>query len=58
VTSVAAGPGAIWAAVPEDRALMRIDPKTNQPTRILFPYAPWGVAVADDGIWVAFRAHE
>jgi len=55
VTSLAAGADSIWAADPEDRALVRIDPKTNQRTRFGFQYAPWGVAVADDGIWVVFR---
>jgi DNA-binding SARP family transcriptional activator/streptogramin lyase len=55
VTSVAAGAEAIWAAMPEDRAVWRIDPKTNRGTRIGLRYFPWGVAVGDDGIWVALR---
>ena len=58
VTSIAAGAGAIWAAVPDDHAVWRIDPKTNHPTRIPIGYYPWGVAVGDDGIWVAVRAHD
>jgi streptogramin lyase len=33
ITSVAAGAGGIWAAVPDDRAVWRIDPKTNRATR-------------------------
>jgi hypothetical protein len=58
ITSVAAGAGAVWAAVPDDHAVWRIDPRTNHPTRIGLGYFPWGVAVGDDGIWVAVRAHD
>jgi streptogramin lyase len=58
VTSVAAGAGAIWATVPDDHAVWRIDPKTNRARRIEVGYYPWGVAVGDDGIWVATRAHD
>jgi streptogramin lyase len=58
VPSVAAGAGAIWATVPDDRALWRIDPKTNRTKRIPLQYYPWGVAVGDDGIWVALRAQD
>ena len=57
VTSVAAGAGAIWATVPDDHALWRIDLRTEEATRIPFRYSPWGVAVGDDGIWVTVRAH-
>jgi len=56
VTSVAAGAGAVWAAVPSDHAVWRVDEKTNRTTRVGLTYAPWGVAVTDDGIWVALRA--
>ena len=56
VTTVAAGAGSIWAAVPYSHALWRIDPRTNRVTRIAIPYYPWGVAAADDEIWVAVRA--
>ena len=58
VTSVAAGAGAIWATVPDDHALWRIDLMTEEATRIPFRYFPWGVAVGDDGIWVTVRAHD
>jgi DNA-binding SARP family transcriptional activator/streptogramin lyase len=58
VTSVAAGAGAIWAAVPDDHAVWRIDPRTNRPTRIEIGYYPWGVAGSDDGIWVVTRAKD
>lgn len=58
VTSVAAGAGAVWATVPDSHAVWRIDPKTNRTTRIGLQYFPWGVAVSDDGIWVAVRAHD
>jgi DNA-binding SARP family transcriptional activator len=61
VTSIAAGAGGIWAAVPDDHAVWRIDPlhPTEPPIRIPLTYAPWGVAVGDDGgIWVALRGRE
>jgi DNA-binding SARP family transcriptional activator/streptogramin lyase len=58
VTSVAAGAGAIWATLPDDHAVWRIDPKTNKTTRIEIGYYPWGVAVGDDGIWVVTRAKD
>jgi DNA-binding SARP family transcriptional activator len=58
VTSIAAGAGAIWATVPDDHAVWRIDPKTNKARRIAIGYYPWGVAVGDDGIWVATRAQD
>jgi streptogramin lyase len=58
VTSVAAGAGFIWATVPDDHAVWRIDPRTNKARRFEVGYYPWGVAVADDGIWVAVRAHD
>ena len=49
-------PGSIWATLPDSHALWRIDPQTNRVTRIPIPYFPWGVAAADDEIWVAVRA--
>jgi hypothetical protein len=58
VTSVAAGAGSIWATVPDDHALWRMDPKTRNATPIRLRYYPWGVAVGDDGIWVTVRAHD
>jgi hypothetical protein len=58
VTSVAAGAGAIWATVPDDHAVWRIDPMTNRPSRIEIGYYPWGVAGSDDGIWVVTRAKD
>jgi len=58
VTSVAAGAGAIWATVPDDHAVWRIDPRTNRTTRIELGYSPWGVAVSDDGVWVVTRAND
>jgi DNA-binding SARP family transcriptional activator len=58
VTSVAAGAGAVWATVPDDHAVWRIDLKTNHATRIGLRYFPWGVAARDDGIWVTVRAHD
>jgi DNA-binding SARP family transcriptional activator/streptogramin lyase len=55
VTIVAAGAGSVWATVPHDRAVLRIDPRTNHRTRITLPYAPWGVAADDDDVWVVVR---
>jgi SARP family transcriptional regulator, regulator of embCAB operon len=58
VTSVAAGAGAVWATLPDDHAVWRIDPKTNRAKRIELGYYPWGVAVSDDGVWVVTRAKD
>jgi hypothetical protein len=58
VTTLAAGAGYIWATVPDDHAVWRIDPKTGHATRIGLRYYPRGVAVTDDGIWVSLRAHD
>jgi DNA-binding SARP family transcriptional activator/sugar lactone lactonase YvrE len=58
VVSIAAGAGGIWVAVPDDHAVWRIDPlhPTRPPKRIFLGYAPWGVAVDDNGaIWVTLR---
>jgi hypothetical protein len=57
ITSVAAGAGGIWAAVPDDRAVWRIDPKTNRTTRIGLQYRPWGIAVGDEGVFAVLRSH-
>ncbi|HEX4747060.1 MAG TPA: BTAD domain-containing putative transcriptional regulator [Gaiellaceae bacterium] len=58
VTTIAAGAGYVWATVPSDHAVWRIDPATNEPIRIALPYYPWGVAASDDGIWVSLRAND
>jgi streptogramin lyase len=58
VTALAAGFGAVWATVPDDRAVWRIDEETGERTRIPLRYYPWGVAAADDGIWVSLRARD
>jgi len=55
VWTVAAGAGAIWATATQDKALWRIDPDTNETTRIPLGYSPGGVTVADDGVWVTVR---
>jgi len=55
VWTVAAGAGAIWATTPCDRALWRIDPATNDVTRIAMAYFPAGVAAGDDEVWVTVR---
>jgi hypothetical protein len=49
------GAGAVWVTSPNDRTLWRIDPKTNDRTRIPMPYEPWGVAADDDDVWVRVR---
>ncbi|HJQ75564.1 MAG TPA: BTAD domain-containing putative transcriptional regulator [Gaiellaceae bacterium] len=58
VTTLAVGGGAIWATVPGDHAVFRIDQKTHEATRVGLPYFPWGVAATEDGIWVSLRAHD
>ena len=55
LVSLAADDSGIWAAVPDDHAVFRIDPKTNHSTRIPLKYQPWGVALGDDAIWVTLR---
>ena len=55
VTGIAAGAGSIWATLPEDHALFRINPRTGSQKRIPFRYTPWEVTVADDGVWVTMR---
>jgi DNA-binding SARP family transcriptional activator/streptogramin lyase len=52
---IAAGEGYIWATTPRDRALWRIDPKTNEAKRIPMPYPPTGVDVNEGDIWVTVR---
>jgi streptogramin lyase len=58
VTTVAAGAGSVWATVPSDRAVWRIDPTTSHRTRITLPYAPWGVAAGDGDVWVVVRGKD
>jgi streptogramin lyase len=53
---VVAGAGAVWATTSEDPAVWRIDPSTNDVTRIPVPYPPFGVAVDDDAVWVTVGA--
>jgi streptogramin lyase len=58
VTTIAVGAGSVWATVPDDHAVWRINPRTGAATRIELRYYPWGVAVSDDGVWVSLRAHD
>ena len=51
---VSAGAGAVWATTLE--GLWRIDPSTNEVTRIPVPYVPFGVAPDDDAVWVTVGA--
>ena len=55
VWHIAAGDGYIWATTPRDRALWRIDPKTNEAKRIPMPYPPTYVDVSEGDIWVTVR---
>jgi DNA-binding SARP family transcriptional activator len=55
VWTVAAGAGFIWATTPEDDALWRIDPKGNAVRRVELPYAPTGVTVDANNVWVTVR---
>jgi streptogramin lyase len=52
VWNVAARGGAVWATNPQERALWRIDAKTNHLTRVAMRYLPTGVAADDDDVWV------
>lgn len=56
VWNVAAGAGRLWATTPRDHALWRIDPKTNDVTRIPMAHLPAGLVADDDGVWVTVRA--
>jgi SARP family transcriptional regulator, regulator of embCAB operon len=56
VWTVAAGAGAIWATTPRYDALWRIDEKTDEVTRIRFPYPPAGVTADASDVWVTVRA--
>jgi streptogramin lyase len=55
VWNVAAGPGAVCATTPRDGALWRIDPETNDVTRIAIPHRPPFVTVGADELWVSVR---
>jgi DNA-binding SARP family transcriptional activator/streptogramin lyase len=55
VWNIAAGEGYIWATTPQDRALWRIDPKTNESKRIPMPYPPTGVTANEGDVWVTVR---
>lgn len=46
----------IWAAVPRDNAVWRIDPDTDRAKRIVLPYLPTGVAADANNVWVALRS--
>lgn len=56
VWDIAAGLGAIWATTPRDGTLWRLDPKSDDVTRITMPYLPTGVTVTPEGVWVTVRA--
>jgi class 3 adenylate cyclase/streptogramin lyase len=55
VWRVAAGAGHVWATTPRDGALWRVDPKTNEVTRIAIPHLPTGITADGDDVWVAVR---
>lgn len=55
VWRVAAGLGFVWATTPNDGTLWRIDPATDDVTRIAIPYLPTGVAVTNNAVWVSVR---
>src|SRR5262249_18775679 len=59
ITRLAVADGYIWATVPDDHAVWRIDPTSNRATRVPLKYYPWGIAADDSGgIWVTLRAHD
>jgi DNA-binding SARP family transcriptional activator/streptogramin lyase len=55
VWRLAAGAGSIWATTPRDGTLWRIDPNTDEVTRIAIPYRPAGVAADANDVWVTVR---
>ena len=55
VWTLAAGEGYIWATTPRDGALWRIDPDTNEVTRIAIPYLPTAVTTSAGDVWVTVR---
>ena len=55
VANVAAGEGYLWAAVPKDGALSRIDPETNEVVRIAMPHLPTGLTTDAGGVWVTVQ---
>jgi class 3 adenylate cyclase/streptogramin lyase len=55
VWNVAAGEGYVWAATPREQALWRIDPQTDEVTRIDLAQLPTGVATSDGSVWVVVR---
>ena len=56
VWTVAAGEGYVWATTPRDAALWRIDPATNEVTRIGIPYLPTAVTTSPGDVWVTVRS--
>lgn len=55
VWTLAAGEGYVWATTPRDGALWRIDPDTNEVTRIAIPYLPTAVTTSAGDVWVTVR---
>lgn len=55
IWTVAAGAGAVWAAMPHGHTLWRIDPRTDAVTRVPIPYLPTGVAAGANDVWVTVR---
>lgn len=55
VWSVATGEGYIWATTPGDYAFWRIDPRTNDVTRIPMRYPPAGVTTGPGAVWITVR---
>ena len=50
-----ARPAKDWATTPEDGTLWRIDPKTNDVTRVAMPHLPTGVTTSAGAVWVTVR---
>jgi class 3 adenylate cyclase/streptogramin lyase len=55
VWNVAGGEGYVWATMPRDGGLWRIDPKTDEVTRIAMPHLPSGVTTSAGDVWVTVR---
>ena len=56
VWGVDAGASGVWAATPRFGSIWKVDPKTNEVTRIVVPHLPSWVAVDDGAVWVTVRS--
>ena len=55
VWDLASGAGYIWATMPRDGTLWRIDPNTDEVAAVRIPYLPSGVTADANDVWVTVR---